>query len=406
MIKQLSPSIQQALREIDAIFTKNSYRMWLVGGACRDLLLGETPNDIDLATDALPEVTMQLFRNAGYTVVPSGLSHGTVLVKIAGEPFEITTLRYDRECDGRHAVVEFTTDIVADCARRDLTINAMALSLDGTLTDPFGGQDDLRNGIVSFVGDAYARMSEDYLRICRYFRFRARFADTSVLPDTETLKALERASQGFKGIARERIWVETQKTIQVDASQFALMLSIQGIRAAIDFPEFDIDVFLAANNLNLTGKTTPSLVIGAALYSQNDVDKLARDWKVSLFERKQMKFARSVYDTPVRDRTAFLEREVSLGGISLDWVFEVLYLKAGENRDIITQMRQFKIREFPVRGQDIISELGVAPGPEVSRLMKDATDIWIASRYRFRRSKLLLKVAEKNGLSFTRTSRY
>ena len=130
---------------------------------------------------------MALLAAAGLRAMPTGLRHGTVSLHFPGRRFEITTLRRDVACDGRHAEVEFTDDFDADAARRDFTINAMSCELDGTLHDPMGGRGDLAAGRVRFVGDAARRIAEDHLRILRFFRFQARFGRGA--PDAEALAA-------------------------------------------------------------------------------------------------------------------------------------------------------------------------------------------------------------------------
>lgn len=145
--------------------------MRLVGGVVRDLLLGNDPKDIDLATECTPQGMIQIFERAGLRYIPTGLQHGTVTVNINHINYEITTLRIDHVTDGRHALVQFTSDWMKDAERRDLTINAMSLSFDGTLFDYFNGRKDLEERKVRFVGNARERITEDYLRILRYFRY-------------------------------------------------------------------------------------------------------------------------------------------------------------------------------------------------------------------------------------------
>lgn len=144
----------------------------------RDLLLGQKPKDIDLATECLPEEVLRLLEEEKIRNIPTGLQHGTVTAHMDTD-YEITTLRIDRVTDGRHAVVEFTNDWKLDAERRDLTINAMSLSLDGTLYDYFEGQRHLAERRVQFVGDSRKRIKEDYLRILRYFRLASMYIDDS-----------------------------------------------------------------------------------------------------------------------------------------------------------------------------------------------------------------------------------
>ncbi len=120
---------------------------------------------------------------AGFKVAPTGLAHGTVTLIMDGQTIETTTLREDVETDGRHAKVAFGRDFLADARRRDFTINALSLDAAGRIYDPLGGLDDLAAGRVRFIGDADARIREDYLRILRFFRFSARFGEGALDPD-------------------------------------------------------------------------------------------------------------------------------------------------------------------------------------------------------------------------------
>ena len=183
----------------------------LVGGVVRDLVLGLPPEDIDLATTALPEEVIRRAAAAGFKVATPGLSHGTVTLILDGRPIETTTLREDVETDGRHAKVAFGRDFAADARRRDFTINALSLGLDGRVHDPVGGLDDLAAGRVRFIGDPDARIREDHLRILRFFRFSARFGEGAV--DADGLSASIRRRRAIARLSRERVRAEILKLI-------------------------------------------------------------------------------------------------------------------------------------------------------------------------------------------------
>ncbi len=183
----------------------------VVGGAVRDLALGVKVDDFDLATTAPPDEVIRRARAAGFKVATTGVAHGTVTLIVAGQPIETTTLRQDVETDGRHAKVAFGRDFLADALRRDFTINALSLSTDGELHDPLGGLDDLAAGRVRFIGDADARIREDYLRILRFFRFSARFGEGAI--DPEGLGAAIRNRAAIDGLSRERVRAEILKLI-------------------------------------------------------------------------------------------------------------------------------------------------------------------------------------------------
>ena len=195
------------------IFTSEGYNFRLVGGVVRDLLLGKAPKDIDIATECTPENMMRILKSNGVHYYLTGLQHGTITAHINKVDYEITTLRIDRITDGRHAVVDFTTDWRQDALRRDLTINAMSVSLEGELYDYFDGQKHLAEKKVIFVGDAQMRIKEDYLRILRYFRFYGRIVPEPELHDADTLEAIRENTQGLRGVSVERVWVEVAKVL-------------------------------------------------------------------------------------------------------------------------------------------------------------------------------------------------
>ena len=185
-------------------------RSWIVGGCVRDSLLGKEIADWDVATDALPNELMKLFPRA----IPTGLQHGTVTVVRSGHHYEITTLRGETTySDGRRPdAVHFVDDIVADLARRDFTVNAIAVDPEnGALVDPFDGRKDLAAKRLRAVGKAFERFSEDGLRVLRAARF---CATLEFELDPETFAAIAPTLDTFRKVSAERVrdeWVKTMK---------------------------------------------------------------------------------------------------------------------------------------------------------------------------------------------------
>jgi tRNA nucleotidyltransferase (CCA-adding enzyme) len=183
-------------------------RSWIVGGCVRDLLLGRMASDWDIATDARPNELLSIFPRA----IPTGIEHGTVTVVVAGQHYEVTTLRGEGTySDGRRPDwVEFVDDITADLARRDFTVNAIAIdSLDGKLIDPFDGRGDLGRGLLRAVGDPKERFAEDGLRVLRAARFVATL-ELALDPATEAAIAL--TLDTYRKVAQERVkgeWIKT-----------------------------------------------------------------------------------------------------------------------------------------------------------------------------------------------------
>ncbi len=196
-----------------AAFAGGGYRAFFVGGCVRNALLGQPVADVDIATDARPEEVMALSHAAGLKPVPTGIDHGTVTVVSGGIPHEVTTFRRDTETDGRHAVVTFSDDIAQDAARRDFTINALYATPGGEVVDPLDGLPDLLARRLRFVGDPHRRIAEDYLRILRFFRFHAWYADPAGGIDAEGLAACAELAEGIDRLSRERIGSEMRKLL-------------------------------------------------------------------------------------------------------------------------------------------------------------------------------------------------
>lgn len=201
-------SVPAGIRDILRHYQAAGHRAYLVGGCVRDALIGRVPGDWDICTSALPEETLALFDRT----VPTGIRHGTVTVFYGEVQAEVTTFREDgdysdhRRPDG----VRFTGDLEKDLSRRDFTVNAMAMGLDGVLVDPFGGQEDLKNHVIRCVGNAAQRFREDALRMFRALRFAAQL-NWSI--DADTGEAIAQNAQLARFVAPERIRVEVEKTL-------------------------------------------------------------------------------------------------------------------------------------------------------------------------------------------------
>lgn len=209
-----------------ALMADHGHTMRIAGGFVRDTVMGVTPKDVDFCTTALPEQVVEVAEKAGFRVEPTGLQHGTVSVIIDGVAYEVTTLRVDTDCDGRHAEVEFTTDFEADAARRDFTFNAMTMDPDGTVHDYFGGIEDARERRIRFVGNAEDRIREDYLRVLRFLRFAARFGcDMDVATVSTFCEPWVRV--GLANVSVERVWAEVSKMFEAKDRAAAVMVFVQ-----------------------------------------------------------------------------------------------------------------------------------------------------------------------------------
>lgn len=199
---ELLTSSKSHLRIIQLI-SDYGFEARIVGGAVRDSFLGKLAKDVDIATNMLPQNVMNLLQKNSIKTIPTGIEHGTITAIIDNQPFEITTLRKDIECFGRKAKVTFTDSFSEDAARRDFTINALSYCpLQDKLYDYFNGIEDLQNGVVRFIGQAEQRISEDFLRILRFFRFSHRFANSL---DQSAVEACRLNAHKLRELSKERI---------------------------------------------------------------------------------------------------------------------------------------------------------------------------------------------------------
>ena len=206
----MKTKIPAGARQILQTLTASGREAHLVGGCVRDLLRGVPPHDWDICTSALPEETKAYF--TGRKVIETGLKHGTVTILTPDGAYEVTTYRADGAyTDGRRPDrVRFVSSLREDLARRDFTMNAIAMSLDGTLQDPFGGAADIQAGRIRCVGDPVRRFQEDGLRLMRALRFSA-VLGYAIEP--QTAKALRRSRAMLDHVAGERIRVELSKLL-------------------------------------------------------------------------------------------------------------------------------------------------------------------------------------------------
>ena len=188
------------------------HRAVLAGGCVRDSLLGRRPSDWDIASSASPEEVLALFPRC----VPTGIKHGTVTVLSGGGSVEVTAFRAEGGYSDhrRPDSVSFGCPLEADLARRDLTVNAMAMDAAGEITDPFGGRDDLRRRLLRCVGEPERRFDEDALRMLRTVRFSAQLGFEI---EPRTLEAIRALAHLASGLSAERVRDELLKTLRSPA---------------------------------------------------------------------------------------------------------------------------------------------------------------------------------------------
>lgn len=376
------PQTQAVLRAIEA----GGYPARAVGGVVRNALLGLPVADVDIATPAPPEKVMQLATAAGLKAVPTGLEHGTVTIIADRTPFEVTTLRKDIETFGRHARVAFTDDWAADARRRDFTINALYCDRHGTVYDPVGGYPDLVNRRVRFIGDPVQRIREDYLRILRFFRFHALYGTGDF--DQSGLEACIAEREGLSRLSAERIREEMLRLIVAPGALQAIeTINAAGIADIVLGRRGNIELLSRVIDIEAAlGRSPDALLRLAALSCETpeDADALASRWKLSNDQRAQLEAA--MFTDPALDPVADLREakacRFELSADSFERAYIMAWARSGADpRDHswlsrFQEIQRWRVPEVPFKGADVVA-LGIPPGPDVGKVLKQFRDWWI-----------------------------
>ena len=390
------------LHRLFAAIERDGDTAYVVGGAVRNTLMGLTVGDVDVATTALPEVVIERARAAGLKPVPTGLDHGTITVVVEGHPFEVTTLRQDVESHGRHATVAFGRDWSVDAHRRDFTMNALYVSLDGVVHDFVGGIADARAGRVRFIGDAQRRIAEDRLRILRFFRFHAAYGRGGL--DADGLAAAIAARAGLAGLSAERIGQETTKLVVAEGAPATLTaMSDAGLIQRVLGRAVDLGGFARLHGLvGAEGGPTRTPVDAAlflaalAAWTEGDAAALGERLRLSNAARERMIAAVRHARVPgPGDPDGAVDRMLHLAGrVGAGDAFALAHARGRLDRAAtLTRLSAVVLRPepvLPIAGRDLLA-LGLTRGPEVGRLLADLADHWIASGFRAGRDDLLAR---------------
>jgi len=342
----------------------------IVGGAVRNSLLGLPISDIDVATELLPEQVTRVASLAGFKVFPTGIAHGTVTC-VKENSYEVTTLRVDKETDGRHAKVEFSRSWQGDADRRDFTINALYSDFEGNILDLVGGLDDLAQRRIRFIGEARDRITEDYLRILRFFRFYAHYCGRFEVKSH--LACLELADN-LRSISRERCTYEFMRLLDAKKAHISIELMSN-------------DVFVAAG-LPIPKESTIQDMQIPGLSKLGKLATFSPEHELVL-SRQQVRLTQQLHSLPdmqtLPDYIAWInscDEQVMLDGIKL----------RGKNVGItMTELENWIKNRFPLKGQDIL-ELGYEPGPQISQILDQAKQLFCSTNYPMSKVELLDKL--------------
>lgn len=361
--------IRRLLKALDA----KAGHARFVGGAVRDFLLGEHPDDLDLATTYSPDEVIRRLESAGIKAVPTGIDHGTITAISSGTVVEVTTLRSDVSTDGRRATVAFTDDWQQDAGRRDFTINALyADPYSGELFDYFGGLDDLQNRTVRFIGEPLQRIAEDHLRILRYFRFHARYGHGE--PDPRSLDACTARANDLMALSRERIADELIKLFSLDdPTPTVRLMHDRGLFTPVVPEVGDVERLAALVAFERSADVTPDPLRRLASLLPSDPETATRVAARLKLSNKAKKRLASAADLSLGLNPRALAYRVGTA-TAVDRL--LLAGKAAEAREIAG----WTPPRLPITGGALIAR-GVPEGPGVARTLRRIEDSWEAAGF-------------------------
>lgn len=353
--------VPEDIKQIKDVFVKNGYKLFIVGGAVRDALLGKQPKDYDLATDAVPDKVEEIMNKAGFKTLPTGKAFGVINVFTDTDEYEVATFRSDgKYSDGRRPDSVTFGDIKSDAMRRDLSLNALFYDIDtGEVVDLVGGVNDLKNGVIRTVGNPEDRFGEDRLRIMRAIRFAGRFG-SQLEPEVD---AALKKDASLKGVSPERIRDEFLKAIKTSKStQHLFML----------FDKYNLwsEMFPGVNiNKKFVESKDPILVI-ATLMLGNDLKTLGKTLNKLTFSKEENKAINFLVKFGTFDNlndVYKMKKDFNNSGISDEQLLEFNKINNILPSRVVDMFVSFKLS---VTGDQVQKELGIKPGPEIGKAIE------------------------------------
>jgi len=372
-----------------------------VGGCVRKHLLNEKIDDIDIATILTTNQIKERFKDTNLKVIDTGIKHGTVTIVSENHKVELTTLRKDIKTDGRHAEVEYTDSWQQDSERRDFTINAIYMDINGKLYDPQMGTVDLKNKNIKFIGDPQKRIEEDYLRIVRFIRFKVMY---DIVVEPTTSDAIKQNLDGIQKISKERILIELLKilssknflTINQNSNlreifsmifpEFLYLNRLERLKKIYQYSELNVDILLAVmlidekeNHEYFIHKYNASNKIKETLEQFNkNLIKLKRDKE--FFEKNLIK-------------NIYLNGKNHLIALNLINFSINLKVKINDFSKTLNKILKTKVPIFPIDGETL-KQKGMQEGQTLGNVLKTLEKEWINNNFKISNERVeeLIKV--------------
>ena len=376
-------------------FTKDVVVARFVGGCVRKHLTNDAIDDIDIATILSTDEIKEKFKNTDFEVIDTGIKHGTVTLISDKLKLELTTLRKDVQTDGRHAQVEYINDWQLDSERRDFTINAIYLDINGKIFDPQAGTIDLKNNNIKFIGDPQKRIEEDYLRIIRFIRFKILYNNNV---EKTTSQAIRHNLNGIKHISKERILVELFKIL--DLKNFIDLNDSEQLKElfSLIFPEFgNLKRLERLRKIFNHSQIKRDILLAVLLIDEkNNHEYFAHKYSISNQTRENLNLLAKGLKL-LRENKDFFEKDLEKNIYLRDknYLINLNILNFANNSkynvknflEIRKKILQSKKHLFPIDGKYLIQN-GMKEGPALGKVLKIIEDEWIANGFYISQSRV------------------
>ncbi len=380
-------------KQIFICFQNQNYKLKLVGGCVRKLITEEKIDDMDIAINIEPEKIKKVLVEQKIKFVETGITHGTITVLINDFKFEITSLRKDLSTDGRHAKVEFTSNWEQDAQRRDFTINAIYSDISGEVYDPLNGIEDLKNGIIKFIGDPNQRIQEDYLRILRYLRFYTQY-NKNKFHDEITIKAIKRNLDGLAKISRERILEELFKMMKLN--NFSKLFEDEFCRFIIlsilpQLRNYNRIKILNKISYKIKKQIDKILLLSILIVDETDnCNFFLYKYQLSNEDKKRILFIKNSFKnyskqylyskknllklTYLSDKSSVIELLIFLIFVNPKKIFNI--------ENLIDYIKEKTIPEFPINAKFLKEEYNFLEGKQLGDALKKLEKQWIDNGFK------------------------
>ena len=365
-----------------------NYKLKLVGGCVRKLITEEKIDDMDIAINIEPDKIKKVLVEQKIKFVETGITHGTITVLINDFKFEITSLRKDLSTDGRHAKVEFTSNWEQDAQRRDFTINAIYSDISGEVYDPLNGIEDLKNGIIKFIGDPNQRIQEDYLRILRYLRFYTQY-NKNKFHDEITIKAIKRNLDGLAKISKERILEELFKMMKLNnfsklfEDEFCRFITLSILPQLRNYNRIKI---LNKISYKIKKQIDKILLLSILIVDETDnCNFFLYKYQLSNEDKKRILFIKNSFKNYSKQylyskknllKLTYLSDKLSVIELLIFLIF-VNPKKISNIENLIDYIKEKTIPEFPINGKFLKEEFNFLEGKQLGDALKKLEKQWI-----------------------------